>query len=107
MQNIYAKQDLSSQELQLLASEMDTRKKSTATTWILWFFLGSIGAHRYYLGKIGTGVAMTLTLGCFGIWTFIDIFLNNSMVNKKNTEIESGIISELKLLSNAKSKEAI
>lgn len=107
MQNIYAKQDLTSQELQLLASEMDRRKKSTATTWILWFFLGNIGAHRYYLGKVGTGVAMTLTLGCFGIWTLIDIFLNNGMINKKNTEIESGIISELKLMNNARKKEAI
>ncbi|MBE0313558.1 TM2 domain-containing protein [Xanthomonas citri pv. punicae] len=107
MQNIYAKQDLTSQELHLLASEMDRRKKSTATTWILWFFLGNIGAHRYYLGKIGTGVAMTLTLGCFGIWTLIDIFLNNGMINKKNTEIESGIISELKLMNNARKKEAI
>ncbi|TRZ36512.1 TM2 domain-containing protein [Niallia circulans] len=107
MQNIYAKQDLTSQELQLLASEMDRKKKSTATTWILWLFLGNIGAHRYYLGKIGTGVAMTLTLGCFGIWTLIDIFLNNGMINKKNTEIESDIISELKLMNNARKKEAI
>lgn len=107
MENIYAKQDLTSQELQLLASEMDNKRKSTATTWILWFFLGNIGAHRYYLGKIGTGVAMTLTLGCLGIWTFIDIFLINGMINKKNNEIESGIISELNLISKARKKEAL
>lgn len=107
MQNLYAKQELTTQELQLLASEMDRKKKSTATTWILWFFLGNIGAHRYYLGKIGTGVAMTLTLGCFGIWTIVDIFLINGMLNKKNTDIESEIISEVNLMSKARKKEAL
>jgi hypothetical protein len=54
MENIYAKQDLTSHELQLLASEMDRRKKSTATTWI-----------------------------------------------------ESGVISELNLMSNARKKDAL
>lgn len=107
MENIYAKQDLTSHELQLLSSEMDRRKKSTATTWILWVFLGNIGAHRYYLGKVGTGVAMTLTLGCLGIWTLVDLFLINGMINKKNTEIESGVISELNLMSNARKKDSL
>jgi hypothetical protein len=50
---------------------------------------------------------MTLTLGCFGIWTLVDIFLINGMINKKNTEIESGIISELNLMSNARKKDAL
>lgn len=105
MQNMYAKQDLSTQELQLLASEMDSRKKSTATTWILWFFFGGLGGHRYYLGKIGSGVAMTLTLGGLGIWTIIDIFLMNGMISKKNSEIESEVISEVKLMKNARNRE--
>lgn len=106
MQNLLSKQELTSQELQILASEMDKRKKSTAVVWLLWFFLGGFGAHRYYLGKIGSGVAMTLTLGGLGIWTLIDIFLNMGMLNKKNTEIENQIISEIKLMSNAKNREA-
>ncbi|MGM0876403.1 MAG: TM2 domain-containing protein [Bacillota bacterium] len=105
MQNLLSKQDLTSQELQLLASEMDKRKKSTGTTWLLWFFLGSLGVHRYYLGRIGSGVAMTLTLGVFGLWTLIDIFLINGMINKKNAEVETQVISEIKLINNAKNKE--
>lgn len=106
MQNIYAKQDLTTQELQVLASEMDRRKKSTATTWLLWFFLGGIGGHRYYLGKVGSGVAMTLTLGGLGIWSLIDLFLINGMLNKKNSEIEAQIISEVKMMKNARNREA-
>ena len=38
-------------------------------------FLGGIGAHRFYLGKIGTGVLMILTFGGFGIWHVIDFIL--------------------------------
>ncbi|MFZ3590182.1 TM2 domain-containing protein [Bacillus sp. DJP31] len=106
MQNLLSKQELTSKELQLLASEMDKRKKSTATTWLLWFFLGGFGAHRYYLGRIGSGVAMTLTLGGLGVWTFIDIFLIMGMINKKNSDTEIQIIRELKLMNNARNNEA-
>lgn len=46
------------------------RKKGTAA--LLCFFLGSLGAHRFYAGKVGSGVGMFLTLGGVGIWTLID-----------------------------------
>ena len=40
----------------------------------LCIFLGMFGVHRYYVGKIGTGVIWTLTAGCFGIGWIVDIF---------------------------------
>jgi TM2 domain-containing membrane protein YozV len=42
---------------------------------LLCFFLGALGAHRFYVGKIGTGILMLLTLGGFGIWVIIDFVL--------------------------------
>jgi len=42
---------------------------------LLCFFLGAFGVHRFYAGKIVTGIVMLLTLGGLGIWTFIDLIM--------------------------------
>ena len=49
--------------------------KSKVTAALLCFFLGAIGVHRFYVGKIGTGVAQVITLGGFGIWALIDFIM--------------------------------
>ena len=46
--------------------------KSIVIALLLCFFLGVIGAHRFYVGKIGTGILQLLTLGGLGIWSLID-----------------------------------
>lgn len=107
MNNMFSKQEFTTNELQLLQSEMDKRKKSSTTSWLLWIFLGGIGGHRYYLGKIGTAIAMTLTLGCIGIWTLIDLFLLSGMIRETNEEIESSIIEEIKLMRTAKANDTV
>ena len=43
--------------------------------FLLAFFFGIFGAHRFYVGKIGTGIAQLFTLGGFGIWATIDWIL--------------------------------
>jgi TM2 domain-containing membrane protein YozV len=49
--------------------------KSRLVALLLCFFLGCLGVHRFYAGKIGTGVVQLLTLGGFGIWALIDLIL--------------------------------
>ena len=43
-------------------------------TFLLWFFLGYLGAHKFYEGKIFTGIIYALTLGLFGFGLFFDFF---------------------------------
>lgn len=53
-----------------------TGQKSWVVALVLCLFLGMLGAHRFYTGKIGTGILQILTLGgFFGIWVLIDLIL--------------------------------
>jgi TM2 domain-containing membrane protein YozV len=45
------------------------------TTLLLCLFLGTVGAHRFYVGKIGSGIGQLLTMGGCGIWTLIDLIM--------------------------------
>lgn len=48
-------------------------EKDWLTTLLLCLFLGVIGVHRFYVGKIGTGILWILTGGCFGIGVLVDL----------------------------------
>ncbi len=57
---------------------------------LLCFFLGSLGIHRFYLGKAVTGILMLLTLGGLGIWTIIDFvrLIVGSMKDKNGLPLQ-------------------
>ena len=57
------------------SSEAGISEKSFVTTLILAVILGGLGVHRFYVGKIGTGILMFLTLGGLGIWSLIDLIV--------------------------------
>ena len=42
---------------------------------LLCFVVGVFGAHRFYVGKTGTAIAMIFTIGGLGIWTLIDFIM--------------------------------
>jgi TM2 domain-containing membrane protein YozV len=49
--------------------------KSRLAALLLCLFLGPLGVHRFYLGKVGTGILMIFTLGGLGLWVLIDLIL--------------------------------
>lgn len=48
------------------------RPKNKWVALLLCFFLGFIGAHKFYEGKILLGVIYIFTLGFFGVGIIID-----------------------------------
>ena len=66
-------------------------QKSWLVTLLLCLFVGTLGIHRFYVGKIGTGILQLITFGGFGIWTLVDIIL---IACKKFTDVNGDLIVE-------------
>lgn len=49
--------------------------KSKLVAFILWFFLGYFGAHRFYIGSYGLAVVYLFTFGLLGIGWLVDLVL--------------------------------
>ncbi len=65
--------------------------KSSLVAYILWFFFGLLGVHRFYLNKPGTGIIYLLTIGLFGLGWILDLCLIPSMVEEENKRVERSI----------------
>jgi TM2 domain-containing membrane protein YozV len=80
------------------------RKKETVVAFLLWWFLGTVGGHRFYCNRPGSGAAMLVTsvlsiplcyLFCIGfaglfavfIWWIIDAFSIAAWVRQHNQEV--------------------
>lgn len=51
------------------------REKNKWVAVLLCLFLGGVGAHKFYEGKIGMGILYLLTIGIFGIGWIVDLIV--------------------------------
>ena len=74
----------------MMRMRYDANKRSTGLAYVLWFFLGWFGIHRFYLNRIPSGIVMLVIgvvsvpltailigyigLAIIGLWWCIDVF---------------------------------
>lgn len=111
---------LSTQEQILIEQRVMNEAKSVGAAYLLWFFLGTLGAHRFYLGRTGSGLAQLalLVIGwltaaivigfgfliALGIWWIVDAFLIPGMISEQKAQLRHQL-SEHALLMNAPVEE--
>lgn len=81
----------------LVEARVANEQKSVAVAYALWFFLGLISLHRFYLGRPGSAllqIASYFILVGF-LWLLIDAFLIPGMVDKHRAGVRARITSEL------------
>lgn len=85
----------------------ESSKKSTGIGYLLWFFFGGLGVHRFYLGRNGSAIAMLvitilslillfvgvgfLGLLAVGIWLIVDAFLIPGIARDFNQALQQRI----------------
>ncbi len=75
-------------------TEYNGSKKSDTINFLLVFFLGFLGIHKFYLGNAGMGVLYFLTFGIFGFGSLYDLFTYKAAVFHHNKDLASKIASK-------------
>ena len=86
---VITQEEFDLQKEKLLNSFTTTSTTDWLTLFLLTFFVGVLGVHRFYVGKIGTGFLMLLTLGGLGVWFLVDLILvvTGQFTNKDGQKI--------------------
>jgi len=108
---------MSNNKLELARMEGDIafKEKELVIAYLLWFFLGILGVHRFYLGRIKTGVAQLLmgTIGAFlifplfilAIWWLADAYYVFKYTEAHNLEMKRNKLEHLSAISEEIEKE--
>eukprot|EP01113_Clastostelium_recurvatum_P013669 TRINITY_DN172_c0_g1_i2.p1 TRINITY_DN172_c0_g1~~TRINITY_DN172_c0_g1_i2.p1 ORF type:complete len:258 (-),score=70.62 TRINITY_DN172_c0_g1_i2:127-900(-) len=81
----------------VVSVESEEVHANMAVAYLLWFFLGWIGAHRFYVGKWRSGLFWLFTGAFFGLGWLVDPFLIPSWCrkNKLTVSVSNGRLLEI------------
>ena len=106
---------LTTQDRMLIEQRVTNEAKSAGVAYLLWFFLGLLGGHRFYLGRIGSAIAQLclfifgwglvvvgvgiVMLIVLGIWVLVDAFLIPGMIQGHKNSVRDKLTSEAMMYS--------
>lgn len=88
---------LDTQDRIYIEQRLTNDSPSPVVAYLLWFFLGIISAHRFYLGKWGTAllqIASYFLLIGF-IWWLLDAFLITLIIKQRQNRIRDHVAEGL------------
>jgi len=82
----------------LIESRVANERKSAGAAYFLWFFLGWLSAHRFYMGKPVSAVLQILSYFILVgfVWWVIDLFLIPGMIDQKANEVRADMTSAMR-----------
>lgn len=85
--SVQAKQELSEKQLSILNSEMEKHRRSVGLAYVLFIFFGSIGVHKFYIGKTLWGVIYFI----LGVLGWITLFTGGIAAIAEDTGAAAGL----------------
>lgn len=93
------------EQMTAIESRVSNESKSTGVAYLLWFFLGTLGGHNFYLGRVLIGVIQLvmallafvtfgITLIVVGIWLIVDAFMIPGIIRKDRERIRTAMALE-------------
>ncbi|OUM97216.1 MAG: hypothetical protein A9Z00_01960 [Thermobacillus sp. ZCTH02-B1] len=101
MDLIAMKSRLDARQLMIVESEIKNQGKNMIVAYVLWYFLGFLGGHRFYMKRTGSAIAqLILSITIIGIfvtfiWWVVDAFLLHNWVKEHNRELEYRLVSQM------------
>ncbi|WP_435165827.1 TM2 domain-containing protein [Falsirhodobacter sp. 1013] len=97
---------LDTQQQILIEQRITNEAKSPGAAYLLWFFLGTFGVHRFYLGHLKTGLALlalmllgVVTMGVSSLmallWWVVDAFLIPGMIAGDKNRLRARLTAEM------------
>ena len=101
MDDMVLMKDMTDPQRLMFQSEMNKLRKDRTAGFLLTLFLGGIGAHHFYLGKVGLGVLYLLFCWTLipAIVALIELFLIMGRIDKHNEDKAQEVAVKVKALS--------